>query len=650
MVKKLASNKFETKEPIKIEFPDGTVREYPYGITVQYIIDTDLKQFISDALVAKLDDKLIDLFVPLKKGGKLRIITFKDKEGESVFRHSTSHLLAQAVMQLFPDAKLTIGPAVEEGFYYDIDIDKAFTPEDLQDMERTMREIALKDYPVERLELSKQETMKLFSTNEYKLELIDEMKEGEISAYRQGDFIDLCKGPHVSSTGLIKAFKLMKVAGAYWRANAKNKQLQRVYGISFPSQKMLDEHLKMLEEAEKRDHRKLGKELDWFAFFEESPGAPFFYPKGAIIYNQLLAFVREQYRRRGYQEVITPLMYDKSLWITSGHWEHFRQNMFTLKAEDKDYALKPMNCPSHILIYNSKSRSYKDLPLRIADFASLHRNELSGTLAGLTRVRKMMQDDAHIFIAPEMIEDEIFRILDFVNYIYKETFNFDYRIELSTRPEQYLGKLETWNAAEQALKKALDAKGIDYHICEGNGAFYGPKIDLHIKDALGRSWQLATIQLDFQLPERFDATYIASDGAKHRVVMIHRALLGSIERFIGILVEHYAGRLPLWLNPVQVKILTVADRFAEFAQKIKEQWEQAGIRVELDEKAESISYKVREAEMQKVNYVLVIGEKEVKSSTVTVRSRDSQNPKDTQVMSPDEFMKKCLDEISKRSA
>ncbi len=637
-----------SSDKIKIQFPDSSTKEYPAGISVEYIIDTDLKQFKDKALVAKLDDKLIDLFVPLKRGGKLRILTFKDKEGESVFRHSTSHLLAQAVLELFPDAKLTIGPAVEEGFYYDIDIDKPFTPEDLENIERKMREIVLKDYKVERLELTKKEAMKLFGTNEYKLELIDEMKEGEISAYQQGNFIDLCKGPHIPSTGLIKAFKLTKIAGAYWRGNIRNKQLQRIYGISFPSQEMLDNYLKMLEEAEKRDHRKIGKELDWFNFFEESPGAPFFYPKGTIIYNELVNFIRNEYKKRGYQEVITPLLYDKSLWITSGHWEHFRENMFTLKVEGKDYALKPMNCPSHILIYKSKSRSYKELPLRIADFASLHRNELSGVLAGLTRVRKMSQDDAHIFVAPEQLEEEIFRVLDFTNFIYKETFDFEYRIELSTRPDKFMGKLEQWNKAEEALKSALESKGIKYDISPGQGAFYGPKIDLHIKDALGRSWQLTTIQLDFQLPDRFDATYVAQDGKKHRVVMIHRALLGSIERFIGILVEHYAGKLPLWLSPVQVKILTVADRFMEFAQKIKEQYEQADVRIELDDRAESISYKVREAELEKVNYVIVIGQKEVDNNMLTIRWRDEKDPRDTFTMKTEEFLKKCLDEIKLR--
>ncbi len=648
MAKKPKAKQEGSNEKISIQFLDSSTKEYPSGISVQYIIDTDLKQFKSTAFVAKLDDKLIDLFVPLKKGGKLRILTFKDKEGESVFRHSTSHLLAQAVMELFPRAKLTIGPAIEEGFYYDIDNDKPFTPKDIENIERKMREIALKDYQVERIELTKKEAMKIFGTNEYKLELIDEMKEGEISAYRQGDFVDLCKGPHIPSTGLIKAFKLTKIAGAYWRGNAKNKQLQRIYGISFPSQELLDNYLKLLEEAEKRDHRKLGKELEWFNFFEESPGAPLFYPKGTIIYNELLKFIRNEYKKRGYDEVITPLIYDKSLWITSGHWEHFKENMFTLKVEGRDYALKPMNCPSHILIYKSRSRSYKELPLRIADFAALHRNELSGTLAGLTRVRKMSQDDSHIFLIYEQIEEEIFRLLDFTSFIYKDTFDFEYRIELSTRPEKHMGKIEQWTKAEEALRKALDSKGIKYDINIGQGAFYGPKIDLHIKDALGRSWQLATIQLDFQLPEKFDAIYIGQDGSKHRVVMIHRALLGSIERFIGILVEHYAAKLPLWLSPVQVKILTVAERFVELAQKIKQRYEEAGLRVELDDKAESINYKVREAELQKVNYVIVIGQKEIDNNILAIRWRDAKNPRDTFSMKADEFLGKCLEEIKNR--
>ncbi|MBI2652351.1 threonine--tRNA ligase, partial [Candidatus Woesearchaeota archaeon] len=444
---------------IKITLPDGSIREYKKGITAGEIAFDIGKKLGEDALIAEINDKLKDLFVPINEDANLQIITFKDKGGIEVFRHSTAHLLAHAVVELFPDAKPTIGPVVEEGFYYDFDIEHHFTPEDLIKIGQRMHEIVKKDYKVERIELSISEAKKIFKNNPYKTELIEEFKEST-SAYRQGDFIDLCRGPHIPNIGKIKAFKLTKIAAAYWRGDPKNAQLQRIYGISFPEKSMLEQHLKLLEEAEKRDHKKLGKELEWFNFFEESPGAPFFYPKGTIIHNQLLNFIRNEYKKRGYQEVITPLLYEKSLWLTSGHWEHFREHMFTLQSEGKEYALKPMNCPSHILIYKSKSRSYKDLPLRIADFAPLHRNELSGVLVGLTRVRKMSQDDAHIFVAPEQIEEEIYRVLDFTNYIYKEIFDFEYEVELSTRPDKFIGELEDWNKAEESLKKALGNKGM----------------------------------------------------------------------------------------------------------------------------------------------------------------------------------------------
>ncbi|MBI2101686.1 threonine--tRNA ligase [Candidatus Woesearchaeota archaeon] len=611
---------------IKITLPDGSAREYAKGITAGEIAFSIGKRLGEDALVAKVNGKLKDLFVPINEDSTLQILTFRDKEGLEVFRHSTAHLLAQAVIELFPDAKLTIGPLVEEGFYYDFDIAHHFTPEDMERIGQGMHEIVKKDYKVERIELTESEAKKLFKDNPYKIELVEEFhKEKQpLSAYRQGDFIDLCRGPHIPSTGKIKAFKLTKISSAYWHGDQTKQQLQRIYGISFPDKSMLEQHLKLIEEAEKRDHRKLGKELEWFNFFEESPGAPFFYPKGAVIYNQLLNFIRAEYKKRGYQEVITPLLYDKSLWVTSGHWEHFREHMFTLESEGREFAIKPMNCPSHLLIYKSKSRSYKDLPLRIADFAPLHRNELSGTLAGLTRVRKMSQDDAHIFVALEQIEGEISRVLDFTNFIYKKVFDFDFEVELSTKPEKFMGKIEDWEKAENSLKHALENNKIKYKIKEGEGAFYGPKIDFHIKDALGRGWQLATIQLDFQLPERFDATYVGADNAKHSVVMIHRALLGSLERFIGILVEHYAGKLPLWLAPVQARILTVADRFEKYANKIKEEFDENNLRVEVDARTESVGYKVREAQAQKIPLILTVGEKEESKGAVALRTIDNK--------------------------
>ena len=611
---------------IKITLPDGSVKEYNKGITAGEIAFGIGQKLGQDALAAKVDDRLVDLSFRIDEDSKIKIITYQDKEGIELFRHSTAHLLAHAVVELFPDAKPTIGPVVEEGFYYDFDIGHHFVPEDLGKIEQRMHEIVKKDYQVERIELNESEAKKLFKNNPYKIELIEDFhKEHQpISAYRQENFTDLCRGPHIPNTGRIKAFKLTKIAAAYWRGDPRNQQLQRIYGISFPERSQMEQHLKLLEEAEKRDHRKIGKELEWFDFFEESPGAPFFYPKGTIIYNQLINFIRKEYKKREYQEVITPLLYEKSLWLASGHWEHFKEHMFTLQSEGKEYGLKPMNCPSHVLIYKSKSRSYKDLPLRIADFAPLHRNELSGVLAGLTRVRKMSQDDSHIFVAPEQIEEEIFKVLDFTHYIYKEIFDFDYKVELSTKPEKFMGELHDWSKAEDSLKKALDKKNIKYEIKSGEGAFYGPKIDFHIKDAIGRDWQLATIQLDFQLPERFNATYVGADNSKHNVVMIHRALLGSIERFIGILVEHYAGKLPLWLAPVQVKILTVADRFEKYADKIREEFEKSDLRVEVDARTESVGYKVREAQFQKIPLILTVGEKEEKNKVVAVRTLDNK--------------------------
>ena len=629
---------------IKITLPDGGIREYKKGITAGEIAFDIGKRLGEDALIARINSKLKDLFVPINEDADLQIITYESKEGIEVFRHSTAHLLAHAVVELFPDTKPTIGPTVEEGFYYDFGIEHHFSPEDLVKIEQRMHEIVKKDCKVERIELSESEAKKLFKNNPFKIELIEEFhKEKQpISAYKQGDFIDLCRGPHIPNTGKIKAFKLTKIAAAYWRGDIKKQQLQRIYGISFPDKSHLEQYTKLLEEAEKRDHRKLGKELEWFNFFEESPGSPFFYPKGTIIYNQLINFVREEYSKRGYQEVVTPLLYEKTLWETSGHWEHFKEHMFLLESEGKEYALKPMNCPSHVLIYKSKSRSYKELPLRIADFAALHRNELSGVLTGLTRVRKMSQDDAHIFIAPNQIEEEIFRVLDFTHHIYNEVFDFEYKVELSTRPEKFMGKIEEWNKAEESLKKALEKKKIKYEIKQGEGAFYGPKIDFHIKDAIGRNWQLATIQLDFQLPERFDATYIGADNSKHSVVMIHRALLGSIERFLGILVEHYAGKLPLWLAPVQVRILTVADRFENYANKIKEEFEKNNLRFEVDARTESVGYKVREAQHQKIPLILTVGEKEEKNSTVAVRTLDNKVYFDVKI---DDLMEKILKNI-----
>ncbi|HLC65869.1 MAG TPA: threonine--tRNA ligase [Candidatus Nanoarchaeia archaeon] len=608
---------------ITLEFPDGKKKEFKKGITALEVARSIGERLARDAICAEIDGKLLDLGEQLKSSGKFRILTFKDEKGIEVFRHSTAHVMAQAIMELYPDALLTIGPVVEEGFYYDIDIDTAFHPDDLEKIEKKMEEIVRKDLKIERKALSKKEAMEIFKHNPYKVELLGEF-EGEISAYSQGDFIDLCRGPHVPSTGYIKAFKLTKIAGAYWHGDAKNKQLQRIYGISFPEKKLLDEHLRIIEEARKRDHRVIGQKLDLFSFDEISPGAPFFHPKGAIIFNELLKFLREEYKKRGYKEVITPLIYGKQLWETSGHWQHFKENMFIISVDGREAALKPMNCPSHCLIYKKGFKSYRELPLRIADFASLHRNEIKGVLGGMTRVRKFSQDDAHIFVTPEQLEDEMLQLMDFTKYIYKEVFDFDYDVELSTKPEKALGSEELWQKAEKGLADALKKKKLGYKIKPGEGAFYGPKIDFHIKDALGRSWQLATIQLDFNLPERFGLEYEDKDGGRKTPIMIHRALLGSIERFMAILIEHYAGRLPLWLSPVHVRLLTVANRFDDYAEELKKELENFDIRAELDNRPESIPKKVREAQLMQVPVIVTIGEKEVSKNTVAIRTLDGK--------------------------
>ena len=509
-----------------------------------------------------------------------------------------------------------------------------------------MKELAKSKQEVTRKELTKKEALDTFKDNPYKQEIINELPDGEvITAYQQGDFIDLCRGPHVANTKQLGYFKLTKVAGAYWRADAKNAQLQRVYGVAFASKDELKQHLFMLEEAAKRDHRKLGKELDLFSFSELSPGSPFFHPKGVVIYNALRDFMRDQYKQRGYDEVITPNVFHSDLWKTSGHWEHYKDNMFTFEAEGQTFSLKPMNCPSHLLIYKGKTRSYRDLPLRLADFGALHRNELSGTLGGLTRVRKFCQDDAHIFITKDMIQSEILNMIEFINHIYVTTFGFNFTLELSTRPEKFAGEKETWDLAEKQLQCALDDAGMEYIINEGDGAFYGPKIDFHIKDALNRSWQCATIQLDFVLPERFEATYEGDDGAKHQVIMIHRAIFGSIERFFGILVEHYAGKFPTWLNPTQVVICTVADRHLEYANKVKEVLENENVRVVIDNAQQTIPKKVRNNQLKQIPYILVVGDTELENNTVNVRTRDNVVHGEKDIL---EFSKDVVEEIREK--
>ncbi len=631
------------KKNIKITLPDGSVKQLPAGVTAMQVAESIGKRLASDAIVAEVNGMLIDLSTAIAADANFKVHTFSSEQGKSVFWHSASHILAQAVKRLYPSAKLTIGPAVEGGFYYDI-AHEPFNPSDLAKIEAEMAKVAAANYPVERLSLSSAEAKKIFKDNKYKLEIIDgEAKGKEITAYKQGEFTDLCKGPHAPSTGAIKAFKLTKVSSAYWRGDQKNDELQRIYGVAFPEKKQLDEYVKVKELAEKNDHRKLGKELDLIWFHDWSPGSPFFLPKGTIIYNELIRFMREElYAKQGYKEVITPQLFNKKLWELSGHWEHYKENMFVLKIDNEEFSLKPMNCPSHILMFKSKARSYRELPLRIADFCALHRDELRGVLGGLTRVRKFSQDDSHIFCTEEQASAEITRLLEFVKYAYTKVFKFEFKPKLSTRPEKFMGDKKTWELAEKTLADALTANGLAYGIKPGEGTFYSPKIDVDVKDALGREWQLGTIQLDFQMPIKMEAEYEGQDGKRHNVVMIHKAIFGSIERFIGVLIEHYAGKFPLWLSPEQVRILSIADRFNDYARKVAESYKAKGIRIELDARAESISYKVREAELAKVNYIIVVGEKELKTGTVSVRTRDNEQ---LGAINAGKFLEQLLKEI-----
>jgi len=612
---------------VKITFPDGNSSEYQSGVSVMEVAEKIGPRLAMAALASKVNGNLVDMSYHVHHDSQLQIITGKDKESLEIIRHSAAHLLAQALTRMYPDIKLTIGPVVEEGFYYDIDCEKTFSTNDFAAIEAEMEKIVKEDLLIQREEISKHEALKLFVENEYKVEMINAMNESEqkISIYRQGEFFDLCRGPHVPRTSKLKAVKLMKVAGAYWRANANNKQLQRIYGIAFVEKKDLDAHLKFLEEAEKRDHRKLTSDLNLVYFHEYSPGAPFFLFNGTIIYNELINFIRGEYQKRGYKEVITPQLYNKKLWEISGHWEHYRDDMFIINIEGQEFSLKPMNCPSHCLIYNRDVKSYKDLPIRIADFCSLHRNEFSGTLTGMVRVRKFSQDDAHIFCRFDQIEDEVFGVLEFIKYVWNEVFNFKLNYYLSTRPaEKYLGTPELWDQAEAILASALKKAGIPYEIKSGDGAFYGPKIDIDMEDALGRKWQCPTCQLDFNLPQRFGTMYVDSDGKKHNAVMIHRAVLGSLERFFGIMTEHFAGKFPLWLSPVQVKLLPIADRHVGYCQDLRAEFDRHGIRVEIDERTESTPRKVRDAQLMNIPLMVTVGDKEIENKTLAVRTLDGK--------------------------
>ncbi|HOR86827.1 MAG TPA: threonine--tRNA ligase [Bacillota bacterium] len=632
---------------IKVTLKDGSIKEFQKGIAVGEIVASIGGGLLKAALAAKINGKVTDLSTPINEDCNLEILTFDDNEGKWALRHTSSHILAQAVKRLYPGVKLAIGPAIDTGFYYDIDSDKSFSEEDLISIEKEMEKIVKEDLKLERFELPRNEAIDVMSRmgESYKVELINDLPEDEIiSFYRQGEFIDLCAGPHAPSTGRVKAFKLLSVAGAYWRGSEKNKMLQRIYGTSFIKKSQLDEYLNLLEEAKKRDHRKLGKELDLFSLQEEGPGFPFFHPKGMIVRNELEDFWRNIHRKNGYKEIKTPIILSEDLWHQSGHWDHYKENMYFTKIDEKNYAIKPMNCPGGILIYKNSMYSYKDLPLRMGELGLVHRHELSGALHGLMRVRNFTQDDAHIFMTPEQIKEEVLGVIRLTDYIYK-LFGFKYRVELSTRPENSMGSDEDWENATESLRDALDAAGLAYKVNEGDGAFYGPKIDFHLEDCIGRTWQCGTIQLDFQMPEKFNLTYIGTDSEKHRPVMIHRTIYGSMERFIGILIEEYAGAFPVWLAPVQAVILPVSERQRDYAEKLKERLEELDIRAEADLRSEKIGYKIREAQMQKVPYMLVVGDKEVEIEAVAVRDRKEG---DRGVMKFEDFLAQIQDEIKNK--
>lgn len=632
---------------IKVTLKDGKVLEFNEGITVGDVVKTIGMGLYKAAMAARLNGRLVDLMTPVEEDSTLEVLTFDDADGKWTLRHTASHMLAQAVKRLYPDVKLAIGPAIDNGFYYDFDADFSFTPEMLESIEKEMIKIAGEDIPLERYVLPREEAIKAEKEkNEpYKVELIEDLPEGEvISFYKQGDFTDLCAGPHVVSTGRVKAVKLLSVAGAYWRGSEKNKMLQRIYGTAFSKKSELDEYIKMLEEAKKRDHRKIGKELDLFSIHEEGPGFPFFHPKGMVVRNELENYWRKIHVMAGYKEIKTPIILNEALWHQSGHWDHYKENMYFTEIDGENYAIKPMNCPGGILVYKNSMHSYRELPLRMGELGLVHRHEISGALHGLMRVRNFTQDDAHIFMMPSQIKDEVLGVIRLTEQVYKQ-FGFEYHVGLSTRPENSMGSDEDWEHATNSLREALEESGLKYKINEGDGAFYGPKIDFHLRDCIGRTWQCGTIQLDFQLPERFDLNYIGEDGEKHRVVMIHRTVYGSIERFIGILIEQYAGAFPTWLAPVQVKLLPVTDRANEYARELEARLMDMEIRTECDLRNEKIGYKIRECQLQKIPYMIILGDKEVENKNISVRSRKEG---DLGAMDYDAFLSKIQEEIKNR--
>lgn len=606
---------------VKIILPDGSAKEYAAGTTLGEAVKQLSNSLAKKVLAANVNGELTDLREELVDGSEVAFLTFEDEGGKHTLRHTASHILAQAVKRLWPEAKLAIGPAIDKGFYYDIDMEYTLTPEDLGKIEKEMSRIVKENLPITKSVMPRQEAIEFFKAKneDYKVELIQDLPEDAvISCYSQGDFIDLCAGPHVASTGKVKAFKLQSIAGAYWRGDEKNKMLQRIYGTAFEKKEELDAYLHLLEEAAKRDHRKLGKELGLFVIKEEGPGFPFFLPKGMALRNELENFWREVHHDFDYEEIRTPIILSKHLWETSGHWDHYRENMYTTIIDDEEYAIKPMNCPGGILVYQNEMHSYRDFPLRYAELGLVHRHELSGALHGLFRVRAFTQDDAHVFMLPDQMQSELMKVIELFDRIYSQ-FGLKYHVELSTKPDNAMGDDAIWEAATEALRNAIEAKGIPYVINPGDGAFYGPKLDYHIEDSLGRTWQCGTIQLDMNLPERFQIEYIGEDGQKHRPIMIHRACFGSMERFIGILTEHYAGAFPTWMAPVQVKILPISEKHVEYAKELAKQMHRDYVRVEVDDRSEKIGYKIRQAQMAKVPYMLVVGDKEVEEGTVNVR-------------------------------
>ncbi|MGE7625962.1 threonine--tRNA ligase [Bacillus cereus] len=636
------------EQMIEIKFPDGSVKEFVNGVTLEEIAGSISSSLKKKAVAGKVNDGLYDLRRNIEENAEVEIITIDSNEGVEIARHSAAHILAQAVKRLYGDINLGVGPVIENGFYYDMDLPSSVNIEDLRRIEKEMKKIINENIKIERVEVSREEAAKLFQemNDRLKLELLEAIPSGEsVTLYKQGEFVDLCRGPHLPSTGYLKAFQLTHVSGAYWRGDSNNQVLQRIYGVAFSSQKELEEYLHFVEEAAKRNHRKLGSELELFMFSEEAPGMPFYLPKGQMIRNELEAFLREIQKEYNYQEVRTPFMMNQEVWERSGHWGHYKDNMYFSEVDNKSFALKPMNCPGHMLMFKNKLHSYRELPIRMCEFGQVHRHEFSGALNGLLRVRTFCQDDAHLFVTPKQIEDEIKSVMAQIDYVYK-TFGFEYEVELSTRPEDSMGEDKLWEQAEAALENVLQSLNYKYRLNEGDGAFYGPKIDFHIKDALNRSHQCGTIQLDFQMPEKFDLNYIDENNEKKRPVVIHRAVLGSLDRFLAILIEHFGGAFPAWVAPVQVKVIPVSNAVHEqYANEIAHKLAQAGVRVEQDARDEKLGYKIREAQMQKVPYVLVIGDKEMENGAVNVRKYGEEK---SEVIALDVFVASIEEEIKNR--